>query len=247
MGHRRLRPRSVARRLLACVIIITTPLPGGCSTGRHTPAQRTLPTNAPTNASAPAALVGEAQRELTAMRSTHYQHTTRVNEDDGRYFYDCSGFLDYALGRVLPGDAKALPVSTSVRPLAGDIEHFLRQGLKQPLDGWSALSRIDSLQPGDVIAWLATEDSTTGDTGHVMVVLGVPSAKPARQNEWTVAVADSTLNPHSRDSRRDGVTGLGTGTIGLIADTSGAPTAFYWRGGESQQAKPTEIALGRPV
>ena len=40
--------------------------------------------------------------------------------------------------------------------------------------------------------------------------------------------------------------GLGTGTIGLLVDDRGAPTAFYWRGGVSPQAKPTRIALGRP-
>ena len=139
------------------------------------------------------------------MRTTHYQHKTEVDEASGTFFYDCSGLLDHALGRVLPTAASALPTSTSARPLAGDIERYLRRGLAAPIGGWQALGRIDALQPGDVVAWLATEDSKTGDTG------------------------------------------LGTGTIGLVADSAGAPTAFYWQGGVSKHPKPTEIALGRPV
>jgi hypothetical protein len=103
------------------------------------------------------------------------------------------------------------------------------------------------LRPGDVIAWQVTEDSTSGDTGHVMVVLAAPTRNPARQREWLVQVADSTLSPHADDSRHDGQTGLGTGTIGLTTDDAGAPVAFYWQGALSKRAKPTEIALGQPT
>jgi hypothetical protein len=120
-----------------------------------------------------------------------YQHKTEVDKASGTFFYDCSGLLDYALGRVLPTAASALPTSTSARPLAGDIERYLRGGLAAPIGGWQALGRIDALQPGN--------------------------------------------------------TGLGTGTIGLVADSAGAPTAFYWQGGVSKHPKPTEIALGRPL
>ncbi|QLL08772.1 hypothetical protein [Mycobacterium vicinigordonae] len=59
-------------------------------------------------------------------------------------------------------------------------------------------------------------------------------------------MADSTLNPHASDSRHSGTTGLGSGTIGLVADDHGTATAFYWRGGVSPLAKTTQIALGRP-
>jgi hypothetical protein len=62
------------------------------------------------------------------MRSARYQHTTRVDENTGSYFYDCSGLVDYAARRGIPADADALPTSTSVRPLAGDIEHYLQGG-----------------------------------------------------------------------------------------------------------------------
>jgi hypothetical protein len=196
---------------------------------------------------APALLVGEIDRELAAMRRTHYQHTTKVDEAKGTFFYDCSGLVDYAVRRVLPADAAALPTSTSARPLAGDIERYLHGGQAGPIDGWQAIGRVDELRPGDVVAWLATEDSKTGDTGHVMVVLAAATANPGRTGQWLVQVADSTLNPHALDSRHTGETGLGTGTVGLVADDGGAPTAFYWQGGVSKQAKPTEMSLGRPT
>lgn len=191
------------------------------------------------------ALVDEIHRELNAMRITRYEHTTDVDESSGKYFYDCSGLVDYALGRARAADLKPIP-HRKARPLAADIEGYLRKGLDGPIEGWQALARVDALGAGDVVAWLATEDSTTGDTGHVMVVLAAPTQNSARPAEWLVQVADSTLNPHALDSRHSGATGLGTGTIGLVVDDRGAPNAFYWRGGVSTQAKTTEIALGRP-
>lgn len=215
---------------------------------KHTPTVASSSAAAPLTAAAPSgSLIGEIDRELAAVRVTHYQHTTHVDEASGTFRYDCSGLLDYALGRALPAAADALPITTSTRPLAGDIEHYLHQGLTGPINGWQAIARIDELRSGDVIAWLATEDSKTGDTGHVMVVQAAPVANQSRPNEWLVQVADSTLNPHAHDSRKPGDTGLGTGTIGLVADGNGAPVAFYWQGGISEHAKTTEISLGRPA
>jgi hypothetical protein len=241
--------RRLKTKILITVLALETLAFAGCGAGKPKAPSATphaLPLRATTSAAGagPAALVGEVERELNAMRVTRYQHTTAVDESSGSYVYDCSGFLDYAMGRVLAADLGTIP-HTKSRPRAADIEHYLHRGLTDPIDGWQALAGVDALGPGDVIAWLATEDSTTGDTGHVMVVLEAPTQDSARPGEWLVRVADSTLNPHARDSRKPGATGLGTGTIGLVADR-GTPTAFYWRGGVSRDAKPTEIALGRP-
>lgn len=243
--------------LAAVVALLGAGLVSGCGRDGHahlrTPTAARAPATAGTSAagataaaSAPALLLEEAKRELAAMRVSHYRHTTDVEEASGTFVYDCSGFLDYALARVLPADAKALPRNAHARPLAGDIERYLYRGLSGPIIGWQAVERAEGLAPGDVVAWQATEDSTTGDTGHVMIVLGAPTHNPVR-DEWLVAVADSTISPHAADSRRPGENGLGAGTIGLVVDQRGAPTAFYWQGGISRHAKPTEIALGRPL
>jgi hypothetical protein len=243
--------RHMTKKILTALLVLEALATAGCAGGksRHPssiassapPPETTNPAAEPGSA----ALVEEVQRELKAMRVTHYQHTTKVDESIGSYFYDCSGLLDYALGHARPADLKPIP-HTRARPLAGDIEGYLHRGLTVSIEGWQALPRVDALGPGDVVAWQATEDSTTGDTGHVMVVLQAPTLNSARAAEWLVRVADSTLSPHALDSRHHGATGLGTGTIGLLVDGSGVPTAFYWRGGVSPQAKPTQIALGRP-
>lgn len=244
--------RQAIKSLSACLVAALALT--GCASGRTGARVASPPAStaasAPagvTGAAAPSVLLGEVQRELSAMKSTHYQHTTAVDEAAGKFFYDCSGMVDYALGRVLPGDAKALPTSTSKRPLAGDIERFLHSAAGQSVAGWQGVTRVDQLGPGDLVAWLATEDSTTGDTGHVMVVLAAPTANAARDGEWLVQVADSTISPHALDSRHRGQTGLGTGTIGLAVDASNAPIAFYWQGGVSKHPIPTEVALGRPL
>lgn len=240
--------RGVAKEILTALLALAT---AGCADSKpNNPPAATSPAPPPANTnpaagSGAAALVEEVERELNAMRVTRYQHTTAVDEGRGSYFYDCSGLLDYAMGRVRPADLTPVP-HIKARPLAADIEGYPHRGLTGPIEGWQALARVDALGPGDVVAWQATEDSTTGDTGHVMVVLAGPTQNSARAAEWLLRVADFTLNPHALDSRRPGTTGLGTGTIGLLVDERGAPTAFYWRGGVSQQAKPTQIALGRP-
>jgi hypothetical protein len=239
------------KAVVAALLVSAALVAGGCSVSKSkTPPAAISATSPPPNASTEvgtgaAALVAEVEREVNAMRSTRYQHTTAVDEATGSYFYDCSGLLDYALEHVRSADLKAIP-HTKARPLAGDIERFLNQGLAGPIEGWQAVARVDMLGPGDVVAWQATEDSTTGDTGHVMVALEAPTQNAARAGEWLLRVADSTMSPHALDSRHPGSTGLGTGTIGLLVDERLAPTAFYWRGGISQQAKPTQIAFGRP-
>jgi len=230
--------------LCVSLILAAAVVAAGCAA--HTVPSAPAPTVSP-DQTGPAALVGEVRRELTAMRSSRYQHTTHVDEAAGSFDYDCSGMLDYALQRALPGPAAALPIDAGTRPPAADIEHYLHRGLAGQINGWQTLGRVDELSAGDVVAWLATEDSKTGDTGHVMVVLARPRPNPARAEEWLVNVADSTLRPHAADSRHAVQTGLGTGTIGLVADQQVVPIAFYWQGGVSKSSKATEIALGRPT
>jgi hypothetical protein len=183
--------RHGTRKILTALLVLATLVIAGCAANnpRHpssvaSPAPPPGTTN-PVAEPGSAALVEEVQRELQAMRVTRYQHTTSVDESSGSYFYDCSGLLDYAVGRVRPADLKPIP-HPGARPLAGDIEGYLRRGLTGPIEGWQALARVDALGPGDVVAWQATEDSRTGDTGHVMVVLEAPTLNSARAAEWLV-------------------------------------------------------------
>jgi hypothetical protein len=156
----------VTTKILITVLALETLAFAGCSADKPNKPSATspaLPLPATTSAtpSGSATLVGEVERELNAMRFTRYQHATAVDESSGNYLYDCSGFLDYAMGRVLAADLRSIP-HTKSRPRAADIEGYLHRGLTDSIDGWQALARADALGPGDVIAWLATEDSTTG-------------------------------------------------------------------------------------
>jgi hypothetical protein len=193
------------------------------------------------------AFLAEVHHELATMTDTAYQHTTDVEAGEGGYYFDCSGFVDYALAHSLPADLKALPITTSVRPLAADFEHqFSAAGDGTAAGPWRAVPTVAELRPGDVIAWLKPADVKSHNTGHVLVALENPVQNPARSDEWLVKVADSTTSPHAQDSRGADADGLGTGTIGLSADGAGHPVGYYWRGGVSTVLKHTRISLGQP-
>ncbi|MEN3268822.1 hypothetical protein [Pseudonocardia sp.] len=193
-------------------------------------------------------LLAEAHHELTAMRHSRYQHKTEVNEREAKYFYDCSGFLDYALEHFNPKALRELHANPrSKRPLAEDFVHKLQKAAKGGTGGsWQSVGTVAELRPGNVIAWLTAPGSDTDNTGHVMIVDGRPVQNPQRAGEWLVKIIDSTKSPHADDSRPKGATGLGTGTVGLIVNGSGQPVGYYWRGGVSTSvAKHTQVALGR--
>jgi len=117
--------RHVSKEILAALLVLEVLATAGCagSKTKHpkhpssvsSPAPSPGTTN-PVAESGSAALVQEVQRELTAMRATRYQHTTSVDESGGSYFYDCSGLLDYALGRVRPANLKPIPTRDRWRP-----------------------------------------------------------------------------------------------------------------------------------
>ena len=187
----------------------------------------------------------EVYAQLDGMRATRYQHTTVVDPGSGAYYYDCSGLIEYALARSVPEALRALPTSSKARPLAVDIAWHLLRAPTRPADPWLPVHNTAELRPGDVIAWVTPKGSRSRNTGHVMVVTAPPTRSPHRGDEWLVNIIDSTSTPHADDSRRDGRTGLGTGTVGLVVDAAGRPTAYRWRGGESPKAPRTLVALGR--
>ncbi len=193
-------------------------------------------------------LAAEAQRELSAMRSTDYSHEVAVDEASGTFDYDCSGFIDYALDRVLPEHFRELEAATRVRPLAQDfVTYFTGGPYSLPAD-WAKVARVADLLPGDIVAWLAVPDDY-GDTGHVMLVRNPPRADSRIPGAYDVDIWDSTLDVHgTADSRvgKTNATGLGTGTIVVYADGSGAPTNHSWSP-QATTVDTTRVGLGRPL
>jgi hypothetical protein len=192
-------------------------------------------------------LAEEAAREVTAMISSTYQHTTLVDESKGVFDYDCSGFVDYALAVALPDALETLKSATEARPLAKDFETFF-EGIATSTGRWHRVARAKDLVPGDVVAWLKPADVASSNTGHVMIVRELPTlnTKDTVETEWLVPITDSTESPHGPSDSRTatGTTGLGTGTIGLVVDATGAPIEYRWTGGYSTKRETTSIALG---
>lgn len=177
---------------------------------------------APVTASGPGLFWAEVERELGAMRSTAYRRDTVVDEASGRFEYNCSGFINYALRRALPEAYEGLVAATHPRPRASDmVAAFSVPG---PLWRKVLISEVDR---GDVIAWERPEALSSRHTGHVVVVAG--KADRRSDGEWVVPVVDASESPHGRkDSRHgSGATGLGTGAIVLLSSGEHV-TGYRW-------------------
>lgn len=194
----------------------------------------------------PPQLLVEAERQLSLLHTSVYQHRTDVDEGSGRFNYDCSGFLDYTLQKISPEAYTEIPISkqSSKRPLAQDFYKLFSHVPKKSVH-WERIRKVRHIRAGDIVVWLRPSESDSKNTGHVMVVKAQPSVNPNQTDEFLVPVVDSTSSPHAQDSRRKGQTGLGSGVIGVIVDSKGEPMAFHWRGGESKREEKTSIAFGR--
>jgi cell wall-associated NlpC family hydrolase len=195
----------------------------------------------------PGAFLGEIDRELGRMRASTYSHRTSIDEASGAYHYDCSGFVGYALEGSAPSAFDELRAATSRRPLARDFQQFFASLPSRRATHWARVARVSELQPGDVVAWLKVPGSTSKNTGHVVVVHGPVTPEGEDPGSYLVPIADSTALRHGRTDSRfaSKATGLGTGTLVLVADPGGAPVAYRWSlEGRSRQLA-TTFAMGR--
>jgi hypothetical protein len=198
-------------------------------------------------------LLDEAIRQLRAMKSSRYRHKSKIDEATGQFDYDCSGFVAYALARVLPDALAPVPIGIKGRPRAEDFTTYFSALTEN--DPWIRVRTASELRPGDVIAWLRPAEVSNTNTGHMVIVYEVKGAlAPAPAvtaiggaREILLRVVDSTESPHADDVRGpDTATGLGTGTLGLVVDASDAPLGYRWKGGESAKAFATLVAIARP-
>ncbi len=184
----------------------------------------------------------EANHLFAGMTSTRYAHHTVVDLDAGRFELDCSGFVGFVLGRAHPEALAELRAATRRRPLA---KHFVAHFQALPArSAWRPIARGAELAPGDVLAWLKPGDVISKNTGHVMIVRGVPRRHPEHDDLWIVPVIDSTAVPHGRgDSRKVArVTGLGTGEVLLVVDTHDRPIGYRWSTGTKARVHHTTVA-----
>ncbi|HVJ14645.1 MAG TPA: hypothetical protein VM686_04365 [Polyangiaceae bacterium] len=207
---------------------------------------------APEPASRNDAILARLERIFTRLRESKYSHATLVDEDAGRYEFDCSGLVNWVLRRTAPG-AHGVVVGRAKngRPLARDYYREIastRPGPRTPR-GWARVTRVDEARPGDVIAWLKPELVRSTNTGHVAFLLEEPRPTDGTPGGYLLRVADASRYQHDEDDRSEsGRTGFGSGTILVIADPeTGAPRAYGWVGLRSRWVLEAAIAIGRSV
>ncbi len=188
-------------------------------------------------------LYDEAQRQLAARRESTYTHQLSIDEASGRFDYDCSGFVSYALARVDRAALSQVRNAPGKRPLAKHDEAFFAKLPPFGAGRWIPVKSADALVRGDVIAWQKPATSLSKNTGHVMIVADAPSKRGAE--EYVVPIIDSTALPHGHgDERFKRATGLGTGSVVLVVDSQGRPTGFKWTL-KTHRLWETDISMGR--
>ncbi len=190
------------------------------------------------------------------MRATRYQHHNVENTRRRTYFYDCVGFVTYALQQSRPTAHSTLMTRLAIRrgyvPSPALYVRFFDQ-LDGTQPGWSAIARVSDLQPGDVVAW--AYDNPSHSNGHAFVVGSAPT--PDGTDSWLVTVWDSTASPHGRDDTRrtnpknlpgpnGKPSGLGRGVVRLDADGTGRLTAVHWSSTSGPVAA-ARYGMGRPT
>lgn len=111
--------------------------------------------------------------------------------------------------------------------------------LGQPLvtgQVFSRISKVTDLEEGDLLA-LKYTDSTSSNTGHVMVVAGKPqyigtdNLDSTSTQVYDIAIIDSTKSPHGDTDKRktNNDTGVGEGTFRVYVDpTTKEVVAHKW-------------------
>jgi hypothetical protein len=112
------------------------------------------------------------------LSSTRYQHFTVVNPKKGIFHWDCSGMVEWILGKAAP---KARSVLSKKHPTAKEFYTVIsNRSTQKPHKGWLRLHGPNSIGPGDVFAWIKPSFwKHRKNTGHVGIVL------TAMSGSWT--------------------------------------------------------------
>jgi len=257
--------RLVVGRVSAVVVVVAAALAVAAPALAAPRASRPVGIAAPDATSAVGPLLGEAVREYTTMTATRYQHRNVENAEAGTYFYDCVGFVTYALSQAAPVADATIRHDYAIRadrvPAPG-VYVRLFAALDGSQAGWEPVTRVADLQPGDVVAWSYDNAVSSNEPGHdhsarghAFVVAGL--AQPSGSDSYLVQVWDSTGTPHGpNDTRRTNPknlpdaggkpSGLGSGTVRLDAGPDGSLTTVHWTP-TSGPVPAAHYGMGRPV
>lgn len=200
-------------------------------------------------------LFNESKREYGWLNksTSYYSHTTYMNESTGTRRTDCSGYIGYALRRVLRTAYDRINAATDGTSVKSEdyFNYFMGRPTTASTDTstsrWRKIRYIRDLKPGDVLVW--RNPSWMENSGHTMVVRDYPRAGRSSKSEILVPIYDATSKPHSYggawDSRGTSRTGVGAGTIGIKVNSSGEGVAYYWSGGTSGDVTYRTVIGGR--
>jgi len=177
----------------------------------------------------------EAGDVASRMKSTVYSHRISVDEAEGSYAADCSGFLAYVIKRTIPEALKEVEISPKhKRPLAVNFYNTIVRAGTEKIRHWQRISKLEDAAPGDVLVWVNSPGKD--NTGHVMIVMEAPL--PEGKELFKLKICDSSKSPHQDDTRENGSNGIGIGIIWIETDEKGSPVAYRW-------SSPSSKSIGR--
>jgi hypothetical protein len=208
-------------------------------------------------------MLGEGEREYTTMVATRYQHHNQESEVDHSYYYDCVGFVSYAMSLAAPTASNTtrdtLKIKKGYVPSPKSyVGLFGKVNGGASLAGWAPVTSVAALQPGDVVAWYYDSSAASkpgSASGHAVVIAGPPTQ--TEPGAYSVLVYDSTATPHGADDTRrtnpankagpgGKPSGLGRGTIGILATSDGQISAVQWSAGGSA-VRSAHYGMARPI
>jgi len=221
--------RSLVRNAAAVLLLASVLGRGGEAVVEQAPAERVL---------------AEARRILANAKASQYSHKTKVDEENGSYALDCSGLAVLILKRVAPEQLASVPKNGKSRPRAVEFHTAFAAAPtdEQGAKGWRRIEKLRDARAGDFIAWRKEEIQPGDNTGHVVLVNQAPVEDEG--GRWRVEVIDSTGHGHADDTRGDGESGVGRGTMWFDVDADGRPVACRWKS-RNGSAHKAPIAIGR--
>jgi hypothetical protein len=188
-------------------------------------------------------MLATGRQMISDFKVTRYSHKTFIDRDRSICEVDCSGFIVTLLRQTSPNHLRQI-ATRHKRPLAEDFYETFSPDEGDVPRGWKQIERMRDVEPGDIIAWIKLERESGDNTGHVVLVEEKPTADAPDQ--FRVRVLDSTAHGHGQDSRPEGKSGIGRGTIWLDVDDDGQPIGFRWKS-RTGRLHEVPIAIGRAV
>jgi hypothetical protein len=192
-------------------------------------------------------IASAAEHIVSTATHTVYQHTDRIDPQEGIYDCDCNGFVEFVLNETAKRHLEMIPKeSTQPRPRAFEYFGFFASLPVASHADWKRIEFLKDAQRGDIVAWRFATIEKHVNTGHVVVLAETPKLD-AEGDFFAVRVYDSAAEPHFEDTRPSpaGKDGVGSGVINFKVDGDGRAIAYQFAPPATAQYSYRPIAIGR--